>query len=81
MMQGGDYEQPVMQVLGIKKVVTGGTDKQRHRILLSDGRHSVSFAMLTTQLLEKVGPVTPMTVVRVQRFITSVVNNSGKGDQ
>lgn len=80
-MQGGDYQQPVMQILGIKKVNTGSTEKQRHRILLSDGKHSVSFAMLTTQLLEKVGPVPPLTVIRIQRFITSVVNNSGKGDQ
>ncbi|XP_018574321.1 replication protein A 70 kDa DNA-binding subunit [Anoplophora glabripennis] len=80
-MRGGDYHQPVLQILGIKRVTSGSADKQRHRIMVSDGKHSVSFAMLTTQIIEQAGPITPLTVIKVERFITSMVNNSGREDQ
>lgn len=79
-MRGGDYPSPVMQVLGSKKINSGNPDKERYRILLSDGRHTISFAMLTTQSNDSSGSLENFSVIRIDKFITSVINNAGKGD-
>ncbi|KAJ8953979.1 hypothetical protein NQ314_007172 [Rhamnusium bicolor] len=81
-MKGGDVHQPVMQVLGSKKINSGSSDKERYRILLSDGKNSISFAMLTTQINDKVGcgGISTFSVIKIDRYITSVINNTGKGD-
>lgn len=80
-MSGGDYPNPIMQILGSKRINAGG-DKEKIRILLSDGKHTISFAMLTTQLNDKVGPngVQTFSVIKIDKYITSIINNSGKGD-
>ncbi|KAJ8958164.1 hypothetical protein NQ318_006103 [Aromia moschata] len=81
-MKGGEYTAPIMQVLGIKKINSGSADKERYRMLLSDGKNTISFAMLTTQLKDAVGSggIPIFTIIKINRFITSVINNSGKGD-
>lgn len=79
-MRGGDYPSPVMQVLGSKKINSGTPDKERYRILLSDGKHTISFAMLTTSSGDSTGGPANFSVIRIDKFITSVINNSGKGD-
>ncbi|KAI4471651.1 replication factor-a protein 1 n-terminal domain [Holotrichia oblita] len=48
-MQGAQVDCPIMQVLGSKKITTINSDKDRYRILLSDGLFHISFAMFTTQ--------------------------------
>lgn len=78
-MRGGDYSSPVMQILGSKKITSSTPDKERYRILLSDGRHTISFAMLTTQTGVGQCPEN-FSVIRIDKFITSVINNAGKGD-
>lgn len=79
-MRGGDYPSPVVQVLGSKKINSGNPDKERYRILLSDGKHTISFAMLTTQSNDTSGCPETFSVIRIDKFITSVINNAGKGD-
>lgn len=81
-MKGGNYNEPIMQVLGSKKINSGSADKDRYRILLSDGKNSISFAMLTTQINNPmIGDGIPQfSVIKIERYITSVVNHSGKGD-
>lgn len=49
-MTGGQVSSPVMQVLSSKQVNCNQADKVRYRLLLSDGKHTISFAMLTTQV-------------------------------
>lgn len=81
-MSGGDYQEPIMQILGSKKIQGSGTN-DRYRLLVSDGKHSHSFAMLATQLNQKLidGELCDYTVVKIDRFITSVLNNAGKGEK
>lgn len=82
-MQGGHVDNPLMQVLGSKKIASGSTDKERYRILLSDGKNLISFAMFTTQINERVssGELPTFTIIKLKNYITSVINNSGKGDK
>lgn len=79
-MRGGDYPSPVMQVLSSKKINSGNPDKERYRILLSDGQHTITFAMLTTQTSVGAGVPEDFSVIRIEKFITSIINNTGKGD-
>ncbi|CAB3221836.1 unnamed protein product [Arctia plantaginis] len=81
-MNGGVYDKPVMQVLGSKKIQGSGAN-ERFRLLVSDGKHSHSFAMLATQLNDKLisGELSDYSVVQIDRFVTSVLKNTGKGEK
>ncbi|KAI4471648.1 replication factor a 1 rfa1 [Holotrichia oblita] len=82
-MQGGQVDCPIMQVLGSKKIATISSDKERYRILLSDGLFHISFAMFTTQINEKMesGELPMFSVIKIKQYITSVVNNAGRSDK
>ncbi|CAG9864560.1 unnamed protein product [Phyllotreta striolata] len=77
-LSGGDYPSAVMQVLGKKLIHSGAGDKERVRILLSDGKHTFSYAMLTTQVNGRLGPngIEDNGIIRIEKYITSMVNNS-----
>lgn len=81
-MNGGHCENPIMQVLGSKKIQGSGTN-ERYRLLVSDGKHSHSFAMLATQLNEKLltGELSDFSVIRIDQFVTSLLKNTGKGEK
>lgn len=73
---------PLFDPQGSKKI-SGAGDNERYRLLVSDGVHVNSFAMLATQLNDKIrnGDLADNTIVRIKRYITSVVPNSGKGEK
>ncbi|RZC33487.1 BORA N, Rep fac-A C and/or tRNA anti-codon domain containing protein, partial [Asbolus verrucosus] len=81
-MNGGDVAEPTMQILGSKKILSNIADKERHRILLSDSRNTISFAMISTQINDRIGAgATQMySVIKLKRYITSLINSIGKGD-
>lgn len=81
-MNGGHYDKPIMQVLGSKKIQGSGAN-ERFRLLVSDGKHSHSFAMLATQLNDKLitGELSDYSVVQIDRFVTSLLKNTGKGEK
>lgn len=81
-MSGQDFDKPVLQILGSKKI-TGAEGAERYRLLVSDGKHLNSFAMLGTQLNGQynAGKFTEFTIVRVERYITSTVNKSDSEDK
>nr|UBR27748.1 replication protein A1 [Locusta migratoria] len=81
-MRGGTVEDPVMQILGSKRIAGAGSS-ERYRLLVSDGCHLNSFAMLATQLNDKLtsGELSDYSVVRMNRLITSMVNNGGRGEK
>ncbi|PZC79523.1 hypothetical protein B5X24_HaOG216188 [Helicoverpa armigera] len=81
-MNGGVYDKPIMQVLGSKKIQGSGAN-ERFRLLVSDGKHSHSFAMLATQLNDKLisGELSDYSVVQIDRFVTSLLKNTGKGEK
>ncbi|GFG29461.1 hypothetical protein Cfor_05456, partial [Coptotermes formosanus] len=68
---------------GHKKIAGNSTTADRFRLLVSDGRHLNSFAMLATQLNDKVtsGELCDYTVIQITRYITSMVANADKGEK
>lgn len=80
-MTGTDVEQPVLQILGTKKI--SGGESERFRLLVSDGKYLNSFAMLATQLnhLQKDDKLNENTIVRVDKYTTSMVNKADKADK
>ncbi|PSN38056.1 Replication protein A 70 kDa DNA-binding subunit [Blattella germanica] len=84
-LSGGNVDDPVMQILGHKRIAgtSSSTGLDRYRLLVSDGKHLNSFAMLATQLNDKVasGELCDFTVVQITRYITSMVTNADKGDK
>lgn len=81
-MTGGQIVDPVMQVLGSKKII-GNAEKERYRLLVSDGKYQISFAMIATQINDKItsGELSVNSIIKVKKYITSMINNSGKGDR
>lgn len=70
-------EEPVLQVLGSKKV-RGAGGEERYRLLLSDGQYLQSFAMLSPNLNELVssGSLSEHTIIRVKDHITPALSRS-----
>lgn len=81
-MVGEHFDKPVLQVLGSKKIQGSGAN-EKFRLLVSDGIHSYSFAMLAIQLNEKLitGELSDYSVVQIDRFVTSLLKNTGKGEK
>lgn len=82
-MRGTELEKPVVQILGSKRIAGGGEQSERYRLLISDGHNLYSFAMLATQLneLHQNGQLAEYTVIRIDRYITSVVNRNERGEK
>lgn len=82
-MRGGNIQDPIMQILGSKRIASACTDKERFRLLLSDGTNLISYAMLTTHINDQVanGEIMDNTIIKVKKYITSVINNAGKGNK
>lgn len=82
-MCGNELDQPVVQILGSKRIAGGGDQSERFRLLISDGVNMYSFAMLATQLndLHQKGQLAEYTVIRINRYITSIVNRGERGEK
>ncbi|KAI4484282.1 hypothetical protein M0804_007738 [Polistes exclamans] len=76
-MAGDDIDNPIIQILGHKKLI-GQNTGERYRLLVSDGKRVNSFTMLATQLNSKITELTDFSICQVNRYAVSVVNNSGK---
>lgn len=79
-MAGVEIDKPILQILGSKRIQSS-ENSERYRLLISDGKFLNSFAMLATQLNDFVteGRLADYTIVRVNRYITSMVNKSEPG--
>ena len=55
-------------------------DTERYRLLISDGQHMNSFAMLGTQLVYMIheNQLAPNTVIRLNRYVSNTVNGTKK---
>lgn len=75
-MKGVEFEKPVLQIIGSKCIQSNST--VRYRLLVSDGKYLNGFAMLATQLNDYIdeGKLVDNTIVRVERYITSIVNKT-----
>lgn len=74
-MGGADYDKPVLQVLGTKRI-PGAEGSVRYRLLVSDGKNLISFAMLATQLnsFADENKLADNTIIRIEKHIVSVVS-------
>ncbi|ALC46337.1 RpA-70 [Drosophila busckii] len=79
-MHGEDVAQPVLQVLGIKRINTN-SEQERYRLLMSDGKYYNSYAMLASQLneMQQKGMLSENTIVRLDKYMTSMVGKEGTG--
>lgn len=81
-MSGAEYDkEPILQVLGTKKI--SGGNAERYRLLLSDGKFLQSFSMLSTQLNHLVtgGELSDFTIIQVKQHITSLVNKNADDER
>lgn len=75
---------PILQVLGTKIVTgTNQSDKARYRLLLSDGKYYISYAMLTVPKSAdgKSGQVADNTIIKITNYMTSVLNSGTKDER
>lgn len=81
-MNGIDVDKPIVQVLGYKRIASS-EGSERYRLLLSDGKHLHSFAMLGTQLNDLIteGQLNEKTIIRIEKYITSIVNKTDKNER
>ncbi|XP_044742853.1 replication protein A 70 kDa DNA-binding subunit [Chrysoperla carnea] len=81
-MRGDQVENPVVQVLYCKKIQKNDSNPDRYRLLLSDGRYMINFAMLASQVTDLVadGSLTNNAVIVVKRYITTKIQSNGKND-
>lgn len=73
MLTKNEPEQPVIQVLDLKRLLTGnGID--RWRLLISDGKHLHRHAMLASHLNQHVPKFSKYGIIRVMEHSVSVIN-------
>ncbi|XP_035689920.1 replication protein A 70 kDa DNA-binding subunit-like isoform X1 [Branchiostoma floridae] len=76
---GGSPKAPVLQVLGIKKIQSAGAQgSERYRLLLSDGKHTQSSAMLATQQNSLVHSqkLQQNCVIRLEKYICNTIQDN-----
>lgn len=78
-MHGEEVIRPVLQILGVKRIMAGETE--RLRLLISDSQYFNSYAMLATQLnsMYNEDKLKENTIVRLDKYITSIVSKSDTG--
>lgn len=81
-MTGGEVVCPVLQILGSKEISSNNPSK-RYRILISDGVHLNSYAMLASHLTPMLlsGELVENSVVKITNHVASIVKNADKGDK
>ncbi|CAG2207570.1 RFA1 [Mytilus edulis] len=72
---GNNFDRPVLQIISSKKITAAGSSADRYRLLLSDGLHSYSHAMLATQLnnLMESGEMDNLAVVQVDKYLCNTI--------
>lgn len=73
-VSGSIVSKPVLQIVGTKQI---GGDKDRYRLLVSDGQYLYSYVMLASQLnhLLDDNKLNEHSIIRVDKYTTALVNN------
>ncbi|XP_049943990.1 uncharacterized protein LOC126425107 isoform X1 [Schistocerca serialis cubense] len=76
---GGTVEEPVMQILGSRKITDAGSS-ERYQLLVSDGCHLNKYALLARHLNDKLtsGELSVYSIVRMNHLFTSMVKKLGR---
>lgn len=77
MLNENELGSPVVQVLGTK-CIKGSEGSERWRLLVSDGKHLHSFAMLASQLNHYIGSkkLATHSILKILKHTVSVINPS-----
>lgn len=79
-MKGDEVDKPIVQILSIKKLASGGSaGADRYRLLISDGDVLSSFTMLATQLNSMVteNTIDIYAIIEISRYAMSKANTGG----
>lgn len=81
-MLGEQVENPVVQILGCKKIPGSEGAADRYRLLVSDGKYMITFAMLAAQLNNVVASdkLPTNTIIVIRRYITSNIQTNNKSE-
>lgn len=73
---GATCNEPVLQLVHIRKI-DGGTGPARYRVLMSDGRYTMSSFMLSTQLncMAEDNSLSPNCVCILKRHVTNILKD------
>jgi hypothetical protein len=73
-MNGGNVSEPIMQILRSKKINSNVTDKERFRIVLSDGKNTVNVAMVSVPSNDHVliDALQMFSIIQLERYVSSV---------
>lgn len=76
MLTENEPGKPVLQVLGSKCIKQSSEGNDRWRLLVSDGKHLHSFAMLASQLNQHItsGKLSNNAIIKVLKHTVSVIN-------
>ncbi|KAK3878860.1 hypothetical protein Pcinc_016547 [Petrolisthes cinctipes] len=77
-IEGGHPDNPLVQILSMKRIPC--RSQERWRLLVSDSQWSCSFAMMATQLNNKVssGKITNNCIVRLDRYVCNMIQDNKK---
>ena len=77
-MEGQEVNNPVVQILGSRKISGDAQGNDRFRLLVSDGLQLHSFAMLSTQLnsMYTSGQLKDLSIIQLDRYMTSILNKN-----
>ncbi|KAK6295952.1 hypothetical protein J4Q44_G00336650 [Coregonus suidteri] len=71
-----DLQNPILQLVNIRKI-DGGSGPARFRLMMSDGQHSMSSFMLSTQLnpMAEDNQLAPNCICQLKRNVTNVLKD------
>ena len=79
-MNGSDFDDAILQILGVRKIAT---DKNRYRLLISDGLNMVPWAMVSTQVAERftITAVPTNSIIRLKKYFTTCIKQKDEFNQ
>ncbi|XP_031646716.1 replication protein A 70 kDa DNA-binding subunit isoform X2 [Oncorhynchus kisutch] len=71
-----DLQNPILQLVNIRKI-DGGSGQARFRLMMSDGQHSMSSFMLSTQLnpMAEDNRLAPNCICQLKRSVTNILKD------
>lgn len=78
-MQGEEYPFPVLQVLKSNKINGGTPDKERYRLLLSDGKFTISTAVIVLRPGDSTRVPTNFSIIKIGKCKMEKISVQGNG--
>lgn len=78
-MRGKDNNCPslTVQILASKKFLSDPSEKERYRLVVSDGKYFVSCAMLISKTGEFPEGLADFSIIKIDKYLTSAIESDG----